>query len=486
MAAAAKSETAAVAAAIDSKSEALGFVGFLEKPIWNRAAAPLTVGKHPVNIKASSHSKWLYGVKGEMAVVHAKNIFDKKAGEWFNRVTKQMEPNLWGAIWSVDMYSGTFDQTSPWVWKGRVDSGIVTCEDHKDEYVPFKYDWLSKHGVAHMDAHATGPLWIFVVQNDDYDEGAHNIRFHLTHESKWFMEAKRPIFAVPLYYGGTKDTLSHQRVFELSGIEAVSDVYQNPAATAASTSAPVKEWVPVPPPINRPEREVKWHIRIYHDNDDYMEGEDEAAECSFTGTQSGAIRAAFDLNAEKCKGKQVLEVHSSRRGQSVDVIHARKHDLPAAMAAQVVPPTGEQQMADYTEAVIAERTVYAELLQKTDADTAKFVTDLIEEHPVRARYRRASELMETKAKMDGMLAAVTDQKTKEYARSIVTRPLKDPESDYSNVIEYLADPAKYMAKLAKAREAHAKLMASMGPGQAARFNQIDSLFERIKRNFDMI
>ena len=75
----AKPETAAAAAvAVDSKSEAIGFFGFLESPVWNRTAVPVTKGTHPAHVKASAHTKWLYGMKGDMAVVHAKNIYERK------------------------------------------------------------------------------------------------------------------------------------------------------------------------------------------------------------------------------------------------------------------------------------------------------------------------------------------------------------------------------------------------------------------------
>jgi hypothetical protein len=481
---------AAGASAIDTK-EILGFSGYLEHPVWDRKSAPLATKSSERCARDTSKSNWIYGQKGEMALIHATSIYDKKAGERMNYTTNKMEAEYWGARWSVDVFSGTFEEDKPWAWNRRVESPAwerATYSKTENEYRQVQVDWLTSVGIECMNVDAPGPLWISIVQEDGYDEGACSVRSMITsEESKWFLESKRPIFVVPLVYGGGRQ-VSHKQLFELSTQIDVHTVHQNPAATESEkkTATPAKAWVKPPRPADWKEPAAEWHISIFSDRDDYLDQEDEAASRTFTGTASNAVLDAFNLNAEKFPNTRILEVRVRARLHMIILIQARRNDMTAAMAAEAIPAAGELQMKQYYACLAADVKLYETMLAQTDPATKGFVMKMMAEHSIRSRYRRMCDIMENKCLVDQALAEVKDEKTRVYAIGLIRTPLVDPEADYPKVIAYIKNPAEFIKRKQQLDKETAELLASMGETGVdhKRKATIDCVLNNFMRNFD--
>lgn len=427
-----------------TQAQALGFRGYLEAPIWHRATVPVTTARHPIHVRASSRSDWIYGLKGDMAVIRKENIFDKKAGEHYNSTTKKINPDLWAQRWSVEVYSGSFDQKAQWAEAKGVDSGLILASEHEDDLVQFGYNWMRSKGLTSIDEHSAnpdGPLWIFVEAC-----GAEEIQYVIAAKSKWFMESKRPMFIVPIEEEEGGGGRNAQSVFDRSAFEVVMEVYQNPAATLAeSVAKPTQVWKPAAPPADYKERSREWRVEIHLCRDDYEEmvlgmG---GAVCRFKGTEAGAVLAAFELHASKFPGKQVSELMVYRRGASVDLIHG-----PSA-AAGAQPESGTAQLQRYRAMVEAELKQYKERLAAADAVTAAIVSGSVKDATSVAQVRRASQILELWARAVRGIAAETDAKIQSKAMIMALRwimtgaGISDLETSCEEVLGFLADPTAY-------------------------------------------
>jgi hypothetical protein len=365
--------------ALDDFSENIfRFPDDIESPVWDRKTIPVTAKNHPLDETEKSDSKWIYGLKGEMLVVRAQNIYSVGSST-SHRITK----SLYGCRWTVDYYYGKFDVRSDWKWVGK---SSVTIVNNSDDFVKKGFKWLeaklqSALPNSERSPNLDSPLWIFVEQqNEDYDDRAGNIQCTIATEFKWFLESSRPCFVVPIEYGaieqdkdrkkdgankdGANKDEAHkdgahkdgahkdgahkdgahkhgahkdgahkdgkakgadQTVFDRSGFKVLYDVYQNPAATACSKTCNIlKKWEPSLPATERP---LKWNISIYADQNDYddLEFPVRKLKLKTACVADIALLAAFNLNAEKCQPRRVLKIVIDRAGHSIDLIQKDGH-----------------------------------------------------------------------------------------------------------------------------------------------------------------
>jgi hypothetical protein len=412
----------------------LQFPDDMESPIWDRKTIPTTHEKDPECELKRNNSKWLYNRQGSMVVVKAQYNYSFESGGSFNYLTKKREPNLHSCTWSIKLYSGVFALEKDWTWE-RTSSILIY--QNEDKFASKGYQWLDGQldEIVSMPEHEQQPLWIFIEDDNPDDIGVDELQHHISRVFKSFLESKKPMFVVPLEFEAPdeKKKNKHQSVFNRSGFEVISDVYENPAATLCFKTCKIEKWEPVKQIKERP---LKWKIEIYPNKDDYDDLEFPISKLQMETPclMESALEIGFQLHAEKYPLMRVSAIITCRRDRTMVIIqknHTRQN-----------PRSGTLQLYYFMLNYDSVKTRYENLYRNARPQTRAVVDKIVENATSSndlmnfAMWRRVNKIMQVKKEIDDLMPKVTVQ-NQELAVIKLSKAKRDPEELWLQVLVFL-------------------------------------------------